>query len=297
MASAVAVPAPPPANADGTMSMFATIAGIVLGGLLSVVPQDPKPGDPKPGIDAELAAARRARVSDVHYDLAFVLDRGMTSVAGTAALRFTLGDDARERPLILDFAGEALTDVVVNGTTDVALPRVGNHVVVPGDLLRPGTNTFTAKMRSRVAATGTPLSHDRDDASGEDFYYTLLVPADAHGLFPCFDQPDLKARFALSIEAPADWHVVANTDGTSRDVDGMVEVEVRDRGHGIPDPERIFDAFYTTKKEGMGMGLAICRSIIEAHEGRIGATSTPGEGSTVGFTLPALSQLDARIRE
>jgi PAS domain S-box-containing protein len=84
---------------------------------------------------------------------------------------------------------------------------------------------------------------------------------------------------------------------TSRHGDGTVEVEVHDRGHGIPDPERIFDAFYTTKKDGMGMGLAICRSIIEAHEGRIGARSAPGEGSSVGFTLPVHSEPDARIGE
>jgi len=68
--------------------------------------------------------------------------------------------------------------------------------------------------------------------------------------------------------------------------DKMLEVEVRDQGPGISDPERIFDAFYTTKKDGMGMGLAISRSIVEAHEGRIGARSIPGSGSAVGFTLP-----------
>jgi PAS domain S-box-containing protein len=82
---------------------------------------------------------------------------------------------------------------------------------------------------------------------------------------------------------------------TSRRNEAMLEVEVRDRGHGIPDPDRIFDAFYTTKADGMGMGLAICRSIIEAHEGHIGATSAPGAGSSVSFTLPVRSEPDARI--
>jgi PAS domain S-box-containing protein len=82
---------------------------------------------------------------------------------------------------------------------------------------------------------------------------------------------------------------------TSRNGDGVVEVEVTDRGHGIPDPERIFDAFYTTKKDGMGMGLAICRSIIESHEGRIGAKSVIGEGSSVGFSLPIHSEPGARV--
>jgi signal transduction histidine kinase len=79
--------------------------------------------------------------------------------------------------------------------------------------------------------------------------------------------------------------------------DGVVEVAVTDRGYGIADPERIFDAFYTTKKDGMGMGLAICRSIVESHEGRISAKSLPGEGSSVSFTLPAHLEPDARVGE
>ncbi len=65
-----------------------------------------------------------------------------------------------------------------------------------------------------------------------------------------------------------------------------IEVEVRDRGHGIDHPERIFDPFYTTKKDGLGMGLAICRSIIETHGGRISAQSVPEGGSSFAFTLP-----------
>jgi PAS domain S-box-containing protein len=86
---------------------------------------------------------------------------------------------------------------------------------------------------------------------------------------------------------------------TSRQMPGEVlEVEVEDRGSGISAPERIFDAFYTTKKDGMGMGLAICRSIIEAHGGRIAARSEVGVGSTVSFTLPlAASEVDAGIGE
>jgi hypothetical protein len=65
-----------------------------------------------------------------------------------------------------------------------------------------------------------------------------------------------------------------------------LEVEVADSGPGIAEPERIFDAFYTTKKDGLGMGLAICRSIIEAHGGSIDVRSQQGRGSSIGFTLP-----------
>ncbi len=68
-----------------------------------------------------------------------------------------------------------------------------------------------------------------------------------------------------------------------------VRVEVCDRGGGLQDPEKVFKPFFTTKKTGMGMGLAICRSIIEAHRGQLWATQNEGWGATFCFTLPMLS--------
>ena len=65
-----------------------------------------------------------------------------------------------------------------------------------------------------------------------------------------------------------------------------VLVEVRDSGVGVKDSDKIFEAFFTTKENGMGMGLAICRSIIDAHHGRLWATSAEGSGTTFSFTLP-----------
>jgi signal transduction histidine kinase len=65
---------------------------------------------------------------------------------------------------------------------------------------------------------------------------------------------------------------------------------VRDSGPGI-DPshlERVFDAFYTTKSSGMGMGLSICRSIIAAHGGRLWAEANEPCGTIFQFTLPAV---------
>jgi PAS domain S-box-containing protein len=68
----------------------------------------------------------------------------------------------------------------------------------------------------------------------------------------------------------------------------QVLVSVSDCGVGIPpeDPERLFDAFYTTKSSGLGMGLSICRSIMEAHSGRLWATANLPHGATFLFTVP-----------
>jgi PAS domain S-box-containing protein len=66
-----------------------------------------------------------------------------------------------------------------------------------------------------------------------------------------------------------------------------VLVEIQDSGVGLKDPEKIFEAFFTTKATGMGMGLALCRSIIDAHQGRLWAASGESAGTTFSFTLPA----------
>jgi two-component system sensor kinase FixL len=74
--------------------------------------------------------------------------------------------------------------------------------------------------------------------------------------------------------------------------DGLVEVSVRDTGPGIA-PEiaaHLFQPFMTTKKHGMGVGLSICRTIVESHGGKIQAVSPPGEGTTFRFTLRAVNR-------
>jgi C4-dicarboxylate-specific signal transduction histidine kinase len=74
---------------------------------------------------------------------------------------------------------------------------------------------------------------------------------------------------------------------TGKDAAGVL-ITVRDSGPGLsPESvERAFDAFYTTKADGLGMGLSICRSIVEAHGGRIWAAPVFGQGATFQFTLP-----------
>ncbi len=87
-------------------------------------------------------------------------------------------------------------------------------------------------------------------------------------------------------EAPSPRELLVTSEKAG---DGDVLVAVRDTGAGI-DPRnmnRIFDAFFTTKPTGIGMGLSICRSIIEAHGGRIWAEANEGGGLIVQFALPA----------
>ena len=95
--------------------------------------------------------------------------------------------------------------------------------------------------------------------------------------------------FGNALEAMADTNrrelVVAHV----RAAEDMIEVEVSDTGHGFSDDVRtkLFQTFFTTKETGMGVGLSISRSIVEAHGGRMSVESNPSGGATFRFTLPA----------
>ena len=195
------------------------------------------PDDPVPGIDRGLARARAARLSHVGYDLRLQLAHDAAAVPGTVTITFTLAAAAptahavaaaqpplaAESPdLVLDWQGEPLRDVTVNGTP-VTLRAVHDHVILPAALLHVGANTVTAAFTSKVAPTGTPLTVYKDPADGASYYYTLVVPADAHRLYPCFDQPDVRATFAWTLDLPGAWTAIANTQPTVAWLDAKAE--------------------------------------------------------------------------
>ncbi|GAB4151302.1 MAG: M1 family aminopeptidase [Planctomycetota bacterium] len=163
-----------------------------------------------PGIPIELAKARMAQIRSVAYRLTFRLDAGAKDVTGSAWIAFEL-ENGPGSPVILDFEGEGLSEIRVNEADPLgAVVRRNGHVVISPSLLHEGGNEFYAEFRSDVARTGTPLTVYDDESDGKSYYYTLVVPADAHRLYPCFDQPDLKATFEITLEVPIGWSAVSN---------------------------------------------------------------------------------------
>jgi aminopeptidase N len=163
-----------------------------------------------PGVPLTLAQDRAARIRDVRYDLRFSVPEAMTAaVTGSVALHFTLTDTSR--PLVLDFAGspDSVRDVRA-GTTPVAVDVRNEHIVIPASALRKGPHTIT-------------LSFDVSDLAlnrNPEYMYTLFVPARARLAFPSFDQPDIKARYRLTLEVPRAWEAVSNGFETTRSSNG-----------------------------------------------------------------------------
>ena len=163
-----------------------------------------------PGVSLELARQRAQTVRDVRYDLALDVSP-LDSAIGRVTVRWTRSGTG---DAILDFRGKRLTRITANGT-DVPLTAFNRaHVRLPASALKAGDNTATLNFVSDVAPAGASIirSHDTD---GSDYLYTLLVPADANQLFPCFDQPDLKARVTLTLATAPTWLAVANGPQTS----------------------------------------------------------------------------------
>jgi signal transduction histidine kinase len=86
-------------------------------------------------------------------------------------------------------------------------------------------------------------------------------------------------------EWPRDLEIRVSQEGRT------VLTEIADRGHGVADCEKIFDTFFSTKKAGMGMGLRICKTIVEAHKGRLWASARSDRGTVLTFILPLAREL------
>ena len=140
------------------------------------------------------------------------------------------------------------------------------------EVIREVLHLLNGEITRKRVAVETDLGHDLAPIAGDrvqlqELLFNLLL----NGIEAMDSVVDRPKRLVVSSRRPSPETVL---------------VEVGDYGVGLKDPDRIFEAFFTTKENGMGMGLAICRSIIDAHRGRLWATSGDGPSTTFSFTLP-----------
>jgi aminopeptidase N len=161
---------------------------------------------PALGIAASLAESRAARVSGLLYNVTFRVPRSRTDPV-TAHLRATFLLKDKHEPLLFDFAlpTERLQAMHANG--NIIEPKVVNqHIEIPTAALLEGKNVVEFEFLPGEA----PLNRN------DEFLYALFVPARASQTMPVFDQPDLKARWQLTLNIPTDWIGVSNSKEIGR---------------------------------------------------------------------------------
>ena len=173
-------------------------------------------GTPEPiinttGVSLDLAQYRVEQVSHVVYDLSFLIPEQKEQPI-TSKLKLTATVTDLTNPLYLDFKEDSknLQYLSVNGQV-VDIQHELEHLIIPQEYLVLGKNQIT------IDFIAGDLSLNRND----DYLYTLLVPDRARTLFPCFDQPDIKANYNLSIRVPKEWTVLAGAPLNTRANDGV----------------------------------------------------------------------------
>nr|WP_297782535.1 M1 family aminopeptidase [uncultured Allomuricauda sp.] len=149
------------------------------------------------GIPLKMAEFRKEQISNVVYTLSFdIPEEKATPISSQLQLNADIND--LSQPLYLDFNAEPslLKTIHVNGE-EQQINHQKEHIIV-ADNLEKGTNTI------EITFDAGELSLNRN----EEYLYTLLVPDRASTLFPCFDQPNIKARYNLDVTVPENWKVL-----------------------------------------------------------------------------------------
>lgn len=162
------------------------------------------------GVSAVLAKARAERISNLSYRLEFsVPDAPEAPLEGRVLIKFELS--TADSPLLIDFAQPAKHVLATTAQGLAISPLVSNeHILVPASALQSGPNAIDIRfIASQDAVNRNP-----------DYLFTLFVPDRARRAFPLFDQPDLKARYSLSLETPMTWTTLSNASMISSTRDG-----------------------------------------------------------------------------
>jgi aminopeptidase N len=165
----------------------------------------------EPGVSHELARWRAQHYRDIRYALTVSIAKGARKLEGAVVMDVTF--PASRTDLVLDWrpspGAARLRQLRVNGkSVQTRIER--EHLIVPARFLRTGKNRVSFAFESPIALSGGAVTRYLDREDGLEYVYTLFVPSDASSVFPCLDQPDLKARFTLSLTVPRTWTAIGN---------------------------------------------------------------------------------------
>ena len=156
------------------------------------------------------AATRSKNISNVEYHLDLNLPGGASDTySGTLEATFTIETNPET---FLDFTGFEITTLILNGRI-IADPSWNGHRLLIGarDGLLTGVNTIRLEYINEYDHTGDGFHQFIDPEDNQEYVYSNFEPYSAHRLFPCFDQPNIKAQYKLSVECPSDWTLIGNS--------------------------------------------------------------------------------------
>ncbi|MGH9052607.1 MAG: aminopeptidase N [Acidimicrobiia bacterium] len=171
------------------------------------------------------AEERAARISSITYDLSLDLVAGDKTYRGEVAIEFSAegGGDS-----FLEFTGGAIERFEVNGAR--MEPECRDHRVILRGAWLEADNLVRMVYENRYDHGGEGFHQFIDPQDGGEYLFTQFEPYQAHRLFPCFDQPDLKAVYRLTVDAPDEWRVVSN----AAELEGEDLADGRRRHHFEP---------------------------------------------------------------
>ena len=159
------------------------------------------------------ARTRASLLSGLSYDIALDLTTGEETFGCTTTIRFRCS--APGASTFVDLVAPEVTGASLNGRPLPAGAFDGNRIQLDG---LDADNEVQVQARCAYEHTGVGLHRFVDPVDGGVYLFTHFEPFDAHRVYPCFDQPDLKAVFELAVRAPAGWLVVANTPAVKQPV-------------------------------------------------------------------------------
>jgi aminopeptidase N len=165
---------------------------------------------PRDVLTQEEAERRAARISDCAYTLSLDLVPGSGTYRGDVTLTF---DDGGSGDTFLCFRGKTIERYEINGMA-VEPSWNGFRLAVPGGALQPH-NAVHIVYVNEYDHGGDGFHQFFDPEDGQEYLYSNFEPYEAHRLFPCFDQPDIKATYSLTVTAPASWEVIHNAPTAS----------------------------------------------------------------------------------
>ncbi|MCB0422198.1 MAG: aminopeptidase N [Bdellovibrionales bacterium] len=151
------------------------------------------------------AMERSKKISDVRYEWDLHLKKEPAEYLATMQISFKLSDSSK--PINLDFVNGEITELQLNGAKVKPIYN-GVQIKLEQELLVEGVNLVKVAYKKKYNRDGRGLSYFKDPKDGRVYLSTQFQTIDASQAMPCFDQPDLKATYTLTVTAPQSWQVV-----------------------------------------------------------------------------------------